>query len=108
MVINGYIHDSLVKYLYKAEEDLRKNYYRYPLMVAHAHGGVSRIAKTRAIDSYSSGPALGVIGAKSLSSLYDYRNVLTVDIGRNKLQIWDIFLMGSIIIVFSRRSLISL
>ncbi|RJX23109.1 MAG: hydantoinase/oxoprolinase family protein [Dethiobacter sp.] len=91
VVINGYIHDSLVNYLYKAEEDLRNNFYRYPLMVAHSHGGVRRVAKTRAIDTYSSGPVLGLIGAKSLALLYDYRNVLTVDIGGTSLDIGYIY-----------------
>jgi N-methylhydantoinase A/acetophenone carboxylase len=61
VVINGYVHDSLVKYLYKAEDDLRENLCPHPLMVAHSHGGVARVAKTRAIDTYASGPALGVI-----------------------------------------------
>ena len=52
VVMNGYIHDVLVKYLYKAEDDLRANFCAHPLMVAHSHGGVARVAKTRAIDTY--------------------------------------------------------
>ena len=87
VVVNGYIHDSLVKYLYKAEDELRENFCLHPLMVAHSHGGVARVAKTRAIDTYSSGPALGVIGAGSLGKLYGFPNVITVDIGGTSLDL---------------------
>jgi N-methylhydantoinase A len=87
VVINGYVHDSLVKYLYKAEDDLRDNLCPHPLMVAHSHGGVARVAKTRAIDTYASGPALGVIGAGNVAAIYGFRNVLTVDIGGTSLDL---------------------
>jgi N-methylhydantoinase A len=85
VVVNGYIHDALVKYLYKAEDDLRNNFCAHPLMVAHSHGGVARVAKTRAIDTYSSGPALGVIGSRTLAEMYGFSNVITVDIGGTSL-----------------------
>lgn len=87
VVANGYIHDILVKYLYKAEDDLRNNFCRHPLMVAHSHGGVARVAKTRAIDTYSSGPALGVIGAANLGKAYGIKDIITVDIGGTSLDI---------------------
>jgi N-methylhydantoinase A/acetophenone carboxylase len=87
VVINGYVHDSLVKYLYKAEDDLRESLCPRPLMVAHSHGGVARVAKTRAIDTYASGPALGVIGAGNVGKTYSFRNVLTVDIGGTSLDL---------------------
>jgi N-methylhydantoinase A/acetophenone carboxylase len=56
-------------------------------MVAHSHGGVARVAKTRAIDTYSSGPAMGVIGSGSLGKLYGFSNVITVDVGGTSLDI---------------------
>ncbi len=87
VVINGYVHDSLVKHLYKAEDDLRASLFPRPLMVAHSHGGVARVAKTRAIDTYASGPALGVIGAGSVGKTYNFRNVVTVDIGGTSLDL---------------------
>ncbi len=87
IIVNGYIHDVLVKFLYKAEDDLRDNFCAHPLMVAHSHGGVTRVAKTKAIDTYSSGPALGVIGAGSLGKMYGFSNVITVDIGGTSLDL---------------------
>lgn len=86
-LIDGYIHDSLVKYLYKAEDDLRKDYYLHPLMVCHSRGGVARIAKTKAIDTYNSGPVAGLCAASYIRKLYNNNNVVTVDIGGTSLDV---------------------
>jgi N-methylhydantoinase A/acetophenone carboxylase len=87
VVINGYIHDSLVRYLYKAEDELKANLYKHSLMIAHSHGGVARVAKTRAIDTFSSGPALGLLGAAKLGKLYRLESVMTVDNGGTSLDL---------------------
>lgn len=87
VIINGYIHDSLVKYLYKAEDFLRSNLYQHPLMISHSQGGVARVAKTRAIDTISSGPSLGLMGAEEFGKLYGFSDVLTVDIGGTSLDL---------------------
>lgn len=86
-LIDGYIHDSLVRYLYKAEDDLRKNYCLHPLMICHSRGGVARIAKTKAIDTYNSGPVAGLCAAYYVGKLYDYGNVVSVDIGGTSLDV---------------------
>jgi N-methylhydantoinase A len=87
VVINGYIHDSLVRYLYKAEDELKANLYKHSLMIAHSHGGIARVAKTRAIDTFSSGPALGLLGAARMGSLYQLESVMTVDNGGTSLDL---------------------
>jgi N-methylhydantoinase A/acetophenone carboxylase len=87
VVINGYIHDSLVRYLYKAEDELKANLYKHSLMIAHSHGGIARVAKTRAIDTFSSGPALGLLGAAKMGKLYHLESVMTVDDGGTSLDL---------------------
>ena len=87
VVINGYIHDSLVRYLYKAEDELKVNLYKHSLMIAHSHGGVARVAKTRAIDTFSSGPVLGLLGAAKMGKLYQLEGVMTVDNGGTSLDL---------------------
>ncbi len=87
VVINGYIHDSLVRYLYKAEDELKANLYKHSLMIAHSHGGIARVAKTRAIDTFSSGPALGLLGAAKIGKLYHLESVMTVDNGGTSLDL---------------------
>jgi N-methylhydantoinase A len=86
-VINGYIHDAMVRYLYRAEDDLRANLYKRPLMLGHSHGGVARVAKTRAIDTYSSGPVLGVFGAALVGKIHGFTEVVAVDVGGTSLDI---------------------
>ncbi len=86
-VINGYIHDAMVRYLYRSEDDLRANLYTRPLMVGHSHGGTARVAKTRAIDTYSSGPVLGVFGAELVGKAHGFTEVVAVDVGGTSLDI---------------------
>jgi len=86
-LINAYVHDALVKYLYKAEDDLRKDYYLHPLMVCNSRGGIARVAKTKAIDTYNSGPVAGLCAASYIGKLYDYGNVVSVDIGGTSLDV---------------------
>jgi N-methylhydantoinase A/acetophenone carboxylase len=80
-IINGYFHRSLVNSLYKAEDLVRAQQYRHPLMIVTADYGVTRVAKTRAINTYQSGPASGVRGAHVLAEKLGHRRVLSIDVG---------------------------
>jgi N-methylhydantoinase A/acetophenone carboxylase len=80
-LIDAYVHDILVKYLYKAEDDLRKDGYPHPLMICNSRGGAARVAMTKAIDTYNSGPVAGMCAARNLGRLYGSDNVVTTDIG---------------------------
>jgi N-methylhydantoinase A len=80
-LIDAYVHDILVKYLYKAEDDLRKNAYLHPLMICNSRGGAARVAMTKAIDTYNSGPVAGMCAARNLGQLYGFDNMVTTDIG---------------------------
>jgi len=80
-VVNAYLHRDLVKYLYKADDQMRQQAFTNPLLIAHANGGVARVAKTKAIDTYNSGPAAGLMGSKYIGDLYGLDNILSIDIG---------------------------
>lgn len=80
-ILNAYIHDKLARLLYKAGEELRRRHYRGPLLIGHNNGAVARVAKTRAIDTYNSGPAAGLLGAREIGALYGARSVLSADMG---------------------------
>jgi N-methylhydantoinase A/acetophenone carboxylase len=80
-VINAYFHRALATALYRAEDWTRKLGYRYPLLVVTADFGVSRVAKTRAITTYQSGPASGVRGAQVLADHLGNDRVLSIDVG---------------------------
>lgn len=80
-VVNAYIHARLVKFLYKAGEDLRQKFYSRPLLIVHATGGVARVAKTKAINTYNSGPAAGLLGVRALGGLYGIKELVSGDMG---------------------------
>jgi N-methylhydantoinase A len=80
-LLNAYFHPDMARFLYKAEDDVRKLGYRKPLLVVHADGGVARVAKTTAIMTYNSGPSAGVLGTTYISRLYQLPYVASLDIG---------------------------
>jgi len=80
-LLNAYFHPDMVRFLYKAEDDVRKLGYRKPLLVVHADGGVARVAKTTAIMTHNSGPSAGILGTSHMSRLYNLPYVASMDIG---------------------------
>ncbi|HVW68805.1 MAG TPA: hydantoinase/oxoprolinase family protein, partial [Steroidobacteraceae bacterium] len=79
--VNAYIHAKLARLLYKAGEDLRQHDYRGVLFIGHNNGAAARVAKTRAINTYNSGPAAGLLGARAIGRLYGCDNVVSTDMG---------------------------
>ncbi len=80
-VLNAYIHGKLVNMLYKAGEDLRRRMYRKNLLIVHNNHAVARVAKTRAINTYNSGPAAGLMGARVTGSAYGVDQIISADMG---------------------------
>ncbi len=81
-LINAYTHGALAATLFKAEDDLREVHrYAGTFLVSHINGGVSGIAKTRAIDTIESGPILGIHGSAHLAKIYGASDVLALDVG---------------------------
>jgi N-methylhydantoinase A/oxoprolinase/acetone carboxylase beta subunit len=80
-VVNAYLHPDMVRVLYKADEDVRASGAGRPLLIVHSSGAVARVAKTRAIETYNSGPVGGVNGSASMARRYGLDAVVTMDIG---------------------------
>jgi N-methylhydantoinase A/acetophenone carboxylase len=80
-VLNAYIHSKLARLLYKAGEDLRQKLYRKSLFIVHNNAAVARVAKTRAIHTYNSGPAAGLLGAQTAGQLYGNEGLISADMG---------------------------
>lgn len=83
---DAYIHHAMKSSLYKAEDEVRENGYDRPLFVGHSSGGVARVAKTVALNTYNSGPAAGVLGVAALSDLYD-DDLVATDMGGTSVDI---------------------
>ncbi len=80
-VVNGYLHPRLARTLYTAEDGVRERGLTRPLMIVNTDGCTGRVAKTRAIDTYDSGPSAGVIGAGYVAAELGARSVCTFDVG---------------------------
>ena len=80
-VINAYLHPNLVRALYRAEDQTRDRGMRRPLLIVNTDGSSSRVAKTRAIDTYNSGPSAGVLGSTYVARALGAQHVCTFDVG---------------------------
>ncbi len=80
-VLNAYVHAKLTRLLYKAGENLRQRQYRKTLFIGHNNGTVARVAKTRAFQTYNSGPAAGLLGVQWLGKLYNKKRLISTDMG---------------------------
>ena len=80
-LVNAYMHPPLARSLYRAEDDLRRRGLRHPLLVVGADGAVTRVAKTRALSTYQSGPAAGVQASAMLAAASGIAAAVTADVG---------------------------
>jgi N-methylhydantoinase A len=80
-LINSFLHPAMEAFLYNAENRLRTYRTKNPLQIFRNDGDSSRVAKTVAVKTYSSGPRGGMEGMKSFSKLYGFSDVVAIDIG---------------------------
>lgn len=80
-LINSFLHPAMEAFLYNAENRLREYRTKNPLLIFRNDGDASRVAKTIAIKTYSSGPRGGMEGVKTFSRLYGFADVVSIDVG---------------------------
>jgi len=80
-LLNAFLHPAMERFLFNAESRLREHRTRRPLLIFRNDGGSSRVAKSAAIKTYSSGPRGGLEGTRALARHYGLRRVLMVDVG---------------------------
>ena len=80
-LLNAYVHAEMARILFRAEDKLRDAGYNRPLLIAHSSGGSARVAKTIALNTLHSGPALAVKGAAVLSEQLGLDRVVSGDMG---------------------------
>lgn len=69
-LLNAFLHPTMEHFLYHAEGELRQRGMSRPLMVFRNDGNASRVAKTVALKTYSSGPRGGMEGARAYAQAY--------------------------------------
>ncbi|MEX2288968.1 MAG: hydantoinase/oxoprolinase family protein [Mycobacteriales bacterium] len=87
VALNAYLHGELARGLFRADDLVRDNGLTRPLLVVHASGGCARVAKTVAVQTLSSGPAVAVNGVAALAELLGEQNVVTADMGGTSLDV---------------------
>jgi N-methylhydantoinase A len=80
-IINSFLHPTMERFLYSAEHRLRDHKVKNPLLIYRNDGASSRVAKSVALKTYSSGPRGGLEGTKALSKSYGLAHVLMIDVG---------------------------
>lgn len=83
VILNGYVHPRVARYLQSLETALRERGVTAPPMITKSNGGVMNVAlgKTACVNILLSGTASGVMGAAFLARQAGTANVLTLDIG---------------------------
>jgi N-methylhydantoinase A len=80
-VMDAYLHPVMARTLYRAEDQLREEGLRNPLLVANGDAGTSRVAKTTALRTWGSGPAGAMAGAAENARRLALEDVVIVDVG---------------------------
>ncbi len=80
-LLNAFLHPAMERFLFNTEQRLRDYRTRRPLLIFRNDGGSSRVAKSAAIKTYSSGPRGGLEGTRALARAYGFRHVLMADVG---------------------------
>ena len=66
-LLNAFLHPAMERFLFSAERRLREHRTRRPLLIFRNDGGSSRVAKSAALKTYSSGPRGGLEGTRALA-----------------------------------------
>ena len=80
-IFNAFLHPPMERFLYGAEQRLREFKTQAPLLIFRNDGGASRIARTSAVKTYSSGPRGGAEGSRALALHYGFERLIGLDIG---------------------------
>ena len=80
-LLNAFLHPAMERFLFNAESRLRESRTRRPLLIFRNDGGSSRVAKSSALKTYSSGPRGGLEGTRALANGYGFGHLLMADVG---------------------------
>ncbi|HJO72451.1 MAG: hydantoinase/oxoprolinase family protein [Rhodospirillales bacterium] len=83
VAINAYLVRRTGEYLHRLADRLKGAGYRQKAVVMQSSGGVTSIdlARRRAVNLITSGPAGGVIASRALAERLGHENVITTDVG---------------------------
>src|SRR5581483_3474987 len=80
-LVDAFLHQTMERFLYNAERELREHRVRRPLLVYANDSSSSRVAKSTAIKTHGSGPRGGLQAASALAGRYEIDRLVSLDIG---------------------------
>ena len=80
-ILSAYLHTEMTDQLSALGEELREYGYKKPLSIINNIGGVAKLSRTRAVDTFGAGPIAGLLGSSWISKLYGFPNVVVTDMG---------------------------
>jgi N-methylhydantoinase A len=80
-LLNAFLHPAMERFLFNADRRLRDARSRQPLRIFRNDGGSSRVSKSAALKTYSSGPRGGLEGTRALAGHYGLRHLVMLDVG---------------------------
>src|SRR6266566_4859303 len=80
-LLNAFLHPAMERFLFNADRRLRDARARQPLRIFRNDGASSRVSKSAALKTYSSGPRGGLEGTRALADHYGLRHLVMVDVG---------------------------
>lgn len=80
-VLSAYLHTEMTEQLSALGEELRDYGYKKPLSIINNVGGVAKLSRIRAVDTFGAGPIAGLLGSSWMSGLYGFPNVVVTDMG---------------------------
>lgn len=89
-IFNAFLHPVMERFLYSAEHRLRAYKASNPLLIFRNDGNSARVAKTIALKTYSSGPRGGMEGARAIAEHYDFKHLISMDVGGTTTDIGEV------------------
>ena len=80
-LLNAFLHPAMERFLFNADRRLRDARARQPLRIFRNDGASSRVSKSAALKTYSSGPRGGLEGTRALADHYGLRHLVMLDVG---------------------------
>ena len=80
-LLNAFLHPAMERFLFNADRRLRDTRARQPLRIFRNDGASSRVSKSAALTTYSSGPRGGLEGTRALAGHYGLRHLVMLDVG---------------------------
>jgi len=80
-ILCAYLHGGMTEQMSTLTNELRERGFSRTLFLVNSQGGMAKVTRTRAVDTYNAGPVAGVFGGAYISKMYGFPKVVLTDMG---------------------------